>query len=222
MLLSYNGLVKLVEHGWLTNVDSANINAASIDLTLAPILLVETEPPSICPKCSVEVDIMAALDFRKNSPEHIQCPKCKQMSYAHAYKRPIDVRRKEEMKFIQKDCAKTMGGYVLDPGECVLASTVEEFNLPNHIATEYKLKSSMARVFLGHLLAGWADPGFHGSNLTLELKNESRYHKLLLVAGMKIGQVVCWETEEVPNEKSYATVGRYNQSQGVVAGKGVI
>ena len=46
-------------------------------------------------------------------------------------------------------------GYVVMPGEVVLAHSVEIFNLPSHISGEYKLKSTQARNFFDHLNAGW-------------------------------------------------------------------
>lgn len=110
-------------------------------------------------------------------------------------------------------------GYVLEPGECVLAHSNEVFNLPNTIAAEYKLKSSMARNFLNHMLAGWCDPGWHGSQLTLEFHNCSN-QQLRIRPGMKCGQVVFWECEDV-GEGSYAIHGQYNGQEGAVASKGV-
>ena len=58
---------------------------------------------------------------------------------------------------------------ILDPGDFCLAQTKEIFHLPNNISCEYKLKSSMARIGLEHLNAGWCDAGWNGSVLTLEL-----------------------------------------------------
>ena len=113
------------------------------------------------------------------------------------------------------------GGVILPPGGVVLAHTMEFFDLPDNIAIEFKLKSSIARGFLGHMLAGWGDPGWHGSQLTLELKNELRHHNHLLRPGMKIGQVVFWEGEPVPASASYSARGRYNNTEGAVMGKGV-
>lgn len=107
--------------------------------------------------------------------------------------------------------------YALIPGEFVLASSKEVFHLPNNISAEYKLKSSMARIGLEHLNAGWCDAGWHGSVLTLELKNMTRFHHLLLSEGDKIGQIVFFRHTEVPADKSYAARGRYNndlQAQG--------
>jgi len=109
----------------------------------------------------------------------------------------------------------------LHPGQFVLAETTEVFHLPNHVACEFKLKSSAARAGLNHSLAGWGDPGFNGATLTLELQNALESNTLLLRPGMKIGQVVFWEGEPVPTDHSYATKGRYNNQRGPTESKGV-
>lgn len=110
------------------------------------------------------------------------------------------------------------GHYAMAPGEFLLASSKEIFHLPNNISAEYKLKSSMARLGLEHLNAGWCDAGWNGSVLTLELKNMTQRHRIVLTANDKIGQIVFYRHKEVPIEKSYATRGSYNgdkQTQGV-------
>jgi dCTP deaminase len=71
------------------------------------------------------------------------------------------------------------------------------------------LKSSRARSGLNHLLAGWCDPGWHGSKLTLELKNERLHHALPLYPGLKIGQMVFHSMSNTPMN-SYRDVGHYN------------
>lgn len=45
--------------------------------------------------------------------------------------------------------------YLLQPGEFILAQSEQFFDLPLNISAEYKLKSSMARIGLEHLTAGW-------------------------------------------------------------------
>lgn len=112
--------------------------------------------------------------------------------------------------------------YTLQPGEFVLAQTRELFNLPNDMALEYKLKSSLARAGLNHLLAGWADPGWHGSVLTLELHNVLNHHALLLSPDMKIGQAVFWRGQPVPQQQSYAVRGRYNNNTEAQPSKGAV
>ena len=111
--------------------------------------------------------------------------------------------------------------FMLFPGQFILASTNETFNLPNTIAAEYKLKSSLARSGLQHMLAGWCDPGWSGSRLTLELKNVTQSHILVLRAGMKIGQMLFFECEPVTQDQSYAVKGQYNNQTTVTASKGV-
>lgn len=101
-------------------------------------------------------------------------------------------------------------GYQLLPGDFALGHSVEVFNLPNNVCAEYKLKSSMARVALEHLNAGWCDAGWNGSVLTLELINVSRYHTHLLRPGDAIGQIVFFRHTPVPSDRSYAARGRYN------------
>lgn len=106
----------------------------------------------------------------------------------------------------------TMGsdGYLLRPGEFILAQSAQIFNLPDNISGEYKLKSSMARIGLEHLNAGWCDAGWNGSVLTLELKNMSQYHGIRIHPGIGIGQIVFFEHDAVPADRSYAARGRYN------------
>lgn len=101
------------------------------------------------------------------------------------------------------------------PGQFLLAHTMEEFHLPNSITAVFQLKSSIARSGLGHLLAGFCDPGWNDSVLTLELKNETQYHSIRLWAGLPIGQMIFFEHEEVPAQFGYAIRGRYNHDKSV-------
>ena len=109
--------------------------------------------------------------------------------------------------------------YNLRPGQFVLAETVEVFNLPNDIAAQFMLKSSRAREGLEHLMAGYCDPGWHGSKLTMELHNSRQLHAIPLWPGMKIGQMVFHKMSTAPL-KSYAEVGRYNHHASVQASLG--
>jgi deoxycytidine triphosphate deaminase len=69
-------------------------------------------------------------------------------------------------------------------------------------------------------MAGWCDPGWNNSKLTLELKNVSQYHTLIIKPGMKIGQMVFWLCDTIPEENSYAVKGQYNKQQTVTGSKG--
>ena len=167
MLLSHNELLELIERGVIENAKIEAVNAASIDLHLGPVILVE-EPGN------------AVIDYR--------------------------AREKPAMKKVHLH----EDGFVLEPNQFILAQTVEVFNLPLDISAEYKLKSSMARIGLEHLNAGWADAGWHGSVLTLELKNITQCQRILIRPGDAIGQMVFFRHKPVPLERSYAARGRYN------------
>lgn len=172
MLLSHNELIELIERGVIERAKMEAVNAASIDIHLGPVILVE-EPGN------------AVIDYR--------------------------ARTKPKMREVHLHDV----GYVLRPGEFILAQSIEVFNLPLDISCEYKLKSSMARIGLEHLNAGWCDAGWHGSVLTLELVNVSRHHSIIIRPGDPIGQMVFFRHAPVPPERSYATRGRYNGDRAV-------
>ena len=109
-------------------------------------------------------------------------------------------------------------GVLVAPGEFFLAETMETLALPDNICCEFKLRSSVARNGLQHMLAGWADPGFHGK-LTLEFVNATQWHNFSVDVGMRIGQLVFFEVEEA-GEYSYRHRGRYQDQGGVTASKG--
>lgn len=108
--------------------------------------------------------------------------------------------------------------YTLAPGEFILASTTELINLPEDIEATFCLKSSRGREGWEHALAGYIDPGFSG-RITLELKNNNRYHPLEVSLGMKIGQLRFAKLNDRPN-KSYKVTGRYQNDQTTTPSKG--
>lgn len=105
--------------------------------------------------------------------------------------------------------------YWMQPGEFCLAETRELFNLPEDLSAQFVLKSSRARAGYQHMLAGWCDPGWHGSRLTLELKNARLHHPLPLYPGLKIGQIIFHTMSSAP-QKSYAVTGNYNNHSTVM------
>lgn len=108
--------------------------------------------------------------------------------------------------------------YQLVPGQFILAQTIETFNMPEDIAGLFFLKSSRAREGYENLHAGYADPGWHGSSLTLELKNARQLQSLPIYPGLKIGQMVFFRMSSKP-ALSYAAVGHYNNDKLVSASK---
>jgi len=110
------------------------------------------------------------------------------------------------------------GIYSLAPGEFVLAHTAEIVRVPPNLECVFNLKSSRGREGFDHLMAAYIDPGFHGQ-VTLELVNVNRFHRLPLEHGMRIGQLRFSTLDETPM-RSYAVTGRYMNDQGVQASKG--
>jgi dCTP deaminase len=108
--------------------------------------------------------------------------------------------------------------FVLQPGEFVLAETLEQFKIPTAVAGQLALKSSRAREGIEHLMAGYIDPGYAG-RLTLELVNARMLHPVPLWPGMRIGQIVFHKMSLLPN-KDYSQTGRYQGDQQVQASKG--
>lgn len=102
--------------------------------------------------------------------------------------------------------------WLLRPGQFILAETMETFAMPACIAGQFLLKSSRAREGLQHLLAGWLDPGWHNSRLTMELKNVRQLHSIALWPEMRIGQIKFLRTDAQPL-RSYAETGRYNNDR---------
>jgi dCTP deaminase len=127
----------------------------------------------------------------------------------------VDPHLRTTFKGVPHDLSKD-GPYLLPPGGFVLASTVEVFHLPLDLTGEFRMKSSGARSGLNHLMASHADPGWHGSVLTLELHNVLRHHHIRLTRGMRIGQVLFHRhARPVPLDRSYAARGRYNNDRQV-------
>ena len=125
----------------------------------------------------------------------------------------VSLRDKENVQWEEEDITELY--YDLHPGEFILAHTVEVFDLPADISAEFKLNSSGARIGLDNALATWADPRWHGSTLTLELKNNTRHHVIRLHHGCRIGQMIFHRSEPVPEDKSYAVRGRYLNDKSV-------
>jgi dCTP deaminase len=110
-------------------------------------------------------------------------------------------------------------GYVLKPGEFVLACTQQIFNFPISLTGRFYMKSSAGRIGLEHLNSAWCDPGWHGSALTLELCNCARYTSIRIRPDDCIGQMTFQRVEGVPAEHGYGRRGRYNGCQTVEGAK---
>lgn len=113
-------------------------------------------------------------------------------------------------EFLEVDLSEYTEGlpYWIYPGDRLLAASLETFKLPSFLTGTFKLKSSRGREFWQHIMAGFADPGWNGSKLTMELINLS-CSPLPIYPGLKIGQVCFDMTFGIP-VADYSVTGRYN------------
>ena len=84
--------------------------------------------------------------------------------------------------------------YLILPGQFVLATTMEYFELPNNLTAFVEGRSSLGRMGLFIQNAGWVDPGFKGE-ITLELYNANRC-AIELKCGRRVGQLVFAEMDD--------------------------
>ncbi len=104
--------------------------------------------------------------------------------------------------------------FFLNPGEFVLASTLESITLPPDIVGRLEGKSSLGRIgLLIHSTAGYVDPGWQG-HLTLELSNVAKL-PITLYYRMKIGQISFLRLSS-PAERLYGDEGLGSKYQGQV------
>jgi len=125
----------------------------------------------------------------------------------------LDYRARDKM--LMREYALGNQGILILPGEFFLAHTVELCNFPDNLAALFRIKSSMGRMGLEHMDAGWVDPGFHGA-LTLEFKNMTQHHAILLRPGDKIGQLIFFRGDQVAEDQSYRAKGNYNGQSGIM------
>lgn len=124
----------------------------------------------------------------------------------------IDLRLGMEFKHIGEEPFKSFS-YTLQPGEFILAHTIERADVPTTYVARVEGKSTPARAGLIIHSAGFIDPGFRGQ-ITLEISNRSHepYH---LSYGQYIGQLSVMKMEE----EATAYSGRYQDSVGVIGAR---
>jgi len=102
---------------------------------------------------------------------------------------------------------------LLTPGETILAHTNEYIGGRGHITTMMKARSSLGRNFIEVCkCAGWGDVGYI-NRWTMEITNNSQHYTIPLVVGMRIAQIIFFETGPIRNSKSdYTKKGKYADS----------
>ena len=104
--------------------------------------------------------------------------------------------------------------YILLPGQFVLATTMEYFELPDNLTAFVEGRSSLGRMGLFIQNAGWVDPGFKGE-ITLELFNANRC-AIELNAGRRVGQLVFAQLDK---DALHPYRGKYQGQRGATGSK---
>lgn len=114
---------------------------------------------------------------------------------------------------------------LMRPGELILGHTLEfvggtkDPKTGRCFTAEMKARSSIGRVgFEVCRCAGWGDVGYV-NRWTMEIKNDSG-SVIILVAGMRVGQMKFYEVDPIPDSEMYgAKTGRDHYQKGVKLGE---
>lgn len=102
---------------------------------------------------------------------------------------------------------------VLQPGDFILAQTVERVTVPDNLLARVEGRSSIGRLgVVIHVTAGFIDPGFSG-NITLEICNLGNI-PVVLYPFQRVCQIVFEELCESA-ERPYGSAGNKYQGQSV-------
>jgi dCTP deaminase len=135
----------------------------------------------------------ASIDFRLS--KHLLCLPSKVV---------IDAKDISNIGWEEVDIPED--GFIMNPGQLYLGSTVERLVLPNNIVATAEGKSTVGRLGLTvHVTAGWIDPGFDGT-VTLEMVSTN---PIRIYENMRIGQFTFLDV--VGNTRVYE--GRYQKRQ---------
>ena len=100
-------------------------------------------------------------------------------------------------------------------GETILGHTEEFIGGRNCVTTEMRARSSIGRNFIAVCkCAGCGDIGYI-NRWTMEITNFSQYHKIPLVVGRRIAQILFYETEQLEQKDDYTESGKYQTSSSI-------
>lgn len=112
----------------------------------------------------------------------------------------VDVKEKSEI--VKRVEVSEKEGFIIHPGEFILADTREYIEFPLNVIGLLTGRSSLGRLgIIVHATAGFFDPGFKGT-ATLEMHNIAPL-PVRLYPGMRIAQFVFYRTEK-PASRGYA------------------
>jgi dCTP deaminase len=158
---------------------------------------------------------MACLNIAPFEPDHLN-PSSYDVTLAADIRVPNPLVTRLDCRAIEPGYTDPVtidpdGGYVLEPGDFIIATTAEYFTLPPLLAARCEGKSSIGRIGLAvHCTAGFIDPGFSGQ-VTLEIANLSPW-EIVLRSGMRIAQMA-FELMASGPMRPYGMAGGHYQGQ---------
>ena len=135
--------------------------------------------------------------FIENTCEGSVNPASINLRLGHTFLRPKPgqvISLGEEMEYTREEIGEDEF-ITINPGEFMLATTLERVVVPISAAAFVQGRSSIGRAGLTVQNAGFVDPGFPG-HITLELKNDSPC-AIRLYAGYPVVQLVFMEAVDV-------------------------
>lgn len=98
--------------------------------------------------------------------------------------------------------------YLFKPGQRLLVSSLESFNIPPNVCGIIKMKSSAGGKYIDCINSGFIDPGFNNATLTIQLINQS-FCDFPIYPGLSIVQVIFYWLGQTP-KRNYGEIGSYN------------
>lgn len=101
---------------------------------------------------------------------------------------------------------------ILNPGEMLLAKTLEKITLPPNMLGKLEGRSRYARMGLSvHITSAIVQPGSRNSQVVLEILNSAPF-TIVLKKGMRVSQIVFHEMKS-PTSRPYAKFGKIARRQ---------
>jgi len=126
----------------------------------------------------------------------------------------LDVKDNRYLEKMQKVELKEGEGFIVNPKQFVLATTLEYVKLPDNLTAFVEGRSSLGRLGLFIENAGWVDAGFEG-NITLEFYNANS-RPIKIYPEMRICQLVFAQMKEKA-ENPYR--GKYQGQRGTTVSR---
>ena len=189
MLLSRNDILQRMEEGTIIidPFDERNLGNSSYDVTLGSYYYREVQPDYVMHRSNNPIYNM----YDKKDVDRVWGGEHFKAKSLDSYNMQLE-NIKSDDKVIW-----------LDPGESVLGHTQEFIGGLVNVNTEMKARSSMGRNFMTVCrCAGWGDVGYI-NRWTMEITNNSRFHRIPLVVGRRVAQITFSEVTEVTNDHSY-------------------